>query len=623
MKTNEKLITIALSEDLMKQGDITSSAIFDKQEKATFHLFAKAQGIICGCKLFEQVMEEVDKDILVIFFVEDGSFIEKGTKVATISGAIASILTAERTALNFLAHLSGIATQTAKYVAAIKHTSATILDTRKTLPAYRKLEKYAVLCGGAKNHRQGLYDMVMIKDNHIDSAGSIQKAVTKIREKWQRQFPIEVEVRNEKELKEALACKVNRIMLDNMSIAKMQEAVKISKGAIPLEASGNITLDTVKDVAETGVDFISVGALTHSVKSFDFSLKKENNLQQKITQLKKELGNAVVLLGHHYQRPEIVAHCDFIGDSYGLAVEGILQAAKYIVFCGVRFMAEGAAILAEKAQKIILPDHKAGCPMANMITGAKAEEILIMIEKQTGAMPTPIVYMNSYADAKMICGKYEGAVCTSSNAEKILNYYFQQNKRVFFFPDQHLGVNTAYDMGLKKEQIAYIKPDKTIQHFGTLSEVKLFMYDGFCHVHQDFSIANITEAREKHPFAQIIVHPEVNNEVLNQADIFGSTEKIYNTVKNAATGTVWGIGTEINFVERLAASCPDKTIFPLFPSLCHNMAKITEEKLYATLKNIQAHIKEGKALENEITVTNIHKSLAQKSLQKMIDIVEN
>lgn len=622
MNNTTQLIKLALLEDLHENGDITSVGIFDTKEEATFNLFAKANGVICGCKLFTDVMHTVDAHIEVNFFVEDGNKIKKGDRIAIIKGHIASILTAERTALNFLAHLSGISTETSKYVEKVAKTTTKILDTRKTHPGYRKLEKYAVLCGGATNHRHGLYDMVMIKDNHIDSAGSITKAVEKIRTQWQNKFTIEVEVRNTEELEEAIACNVDRIMLDNMTLAQMIECVAINKGQIPLEASGNMNLHRVKKVAETGVDFISVGALTHSVKAFDFSLKKENFLQKKIQKLIDELRDDIVLLGHHYQRPEIVKHCDFIGDSYGLAVEGTKQKAKYIIFCGVRFMAEGAAILAGEQQKIVHPEGKAGCPMADMMTGDKAEKILLAIEKETGIMPAPVVYMNSYADSKMVCGKYNGSVCTSSNAEKILKHYFAQNKPVFFFPDQHLGANTANDLKLKPEERALIKKDMTIEYVGKPEEVKIFLYDGFCHVHQDFSIENIQNARKKYPDVQIIVHPEVSEHVLKHADLSGSTEKIYNTVANAPAGTIWGVGTEINFVERLADSYPDKTIFPILPSLCHNMAKITEEKLYNALSNLKAHIQQGKILKNEVSVAPEKRELSKKALQQMIEIVE-
>lgn len=358
------------------------------------------------------------------------------------------------------------------------------------------------------------------------------------------------------------------------------------------------------------------------MKAFDFSLRK-TNIQTEIKNLITELRNDIVILGHHYQRPEIIKYCDFIGDSYGLAVEGMKQNTKYIIFCGVRFMAEGAAILATNQQQIILPEHHAGCPMADMMTGDKAEEILLRIKEDIGKIPAPVVYMNSYADSKMICGKYEGSVCTSSNAEKILKYYFSRNMPIFFFPDQHLGRNTANAMYLKPEEIALVKEDLSIEYVDKPEYVKIFLYDGYCHVHQDFTTHNIDEFRKEYPKGKVIVHPEVNKNVLQKADLFGSTEKIYNTVYNAPAGTIWGIGTEINFVQRLANACPDKIVVPIFSSLCYNMAKITEKKLLDTLQNIKECINNKASLQNEIIVSKEYSNLSKKALQKMIDIVEN
>ncbi len=270
----KKIIKYALDEDLKHIGDITSKAIFNSEENV-FVLFSKEYGILCGSEIFRQVYESINKNIKIKFYFNDGDKISKGAKIAEISGRTAFILQGERTALNFISHLSGIASKTNQF--AQKAGSKTkILDTRKTIPGLRELQKYAVKCGGGTNHRIGLYDMIMIKDNHIDGVGSITEAVKRIRKKWKHKYKIEVETRNLKEVKEALNCNVDIIMLDNMNIETMKKAVNIINKKAFVEASGNITLDRVEEASNTGVDFISVGELTHTVKAFDFSLVKQN-----------------------------------------------------------------------------------------------------------------------------------------------------------------------------------------------------------------------------------------------------------------------------------------------------------------------------------------------------------
>ncbi len=267
---NKDLIKQALAEDLNKTGDITSQAIFE-DKKARYKLISKDRGLLCGQNYFSDVFYLVDKKCIVQFYFEDGEEIDYQDKIATVQGKIKSILTGERVALNFLSHLSGIASKTHLFV---KETSgkARIRDTRKTIPGLREAQKYAVKCGGGQNHRMGLFDMVMIKDNHIDGAGSIKNAVAKVRKKWGSKFKIEVETRNLTEVKEAIKGKVDVIMLDNMSLPEMKKAIKIIANQSLTEASGNMTIDRIRKVSEIDLDFISIGALTHSVKAFDFSL---------------------------------------------------------------------------------------------------------------------------------------------------------------------------------------------------------------------------------------------------------------------------------------------------------------------------------------------------------------
>ena len=268
----DRLIEMAFNEDLLDKGDVTSEAIFS-DEIYSFKLVAKEDGVLCGISVFSGVMDIADSTIKITEHFKDRDSISKGDIIADISGPVISILKAERTALNFLSHLSAIATKTSRFVDAAGG-KVRILDTRKTIPGYRELQKYAVRCGGGENHRMGLHDMVMIKDNHTDAAGGITNAVKRIREKWGNRFSVEVETRNIKEVEEALEAGADRIMLDNMSNEEMKEAVDFIAGRAETEASGNMTLERIKGVAETGVDYISFGELTNSIKAFDFSLKE-------------------------------------------------------------------------------------------------------------------------------------------------------------------------------------------------------------------------------------------------------------------------------------------------------------------------------------------------------------
>jgi nicotinate-nucleotide pyrophosphorylase (carboxylating) len=270
----EQLIELALEEDLDVLGDVTSRATLSPHKMIIGRITAKASGVIAGLPLVAGVYAHIDSDVAYRGYVRDGDHVSVGDPICEVSGSAISILSGERVALNFLQRLSGIATVTARFVEAVQGTHAVILDTRKTTPGWRLLEKYAVRMGGGQNHRIGLYDAVMIKDNHIDAAGSISEAVAAVRAFAPAQtLAIIVEVKNFDELREALALNVDRVLLDNMSNAHMAEAVVIAAGRVPLEASGNMTIDRVGQVAKTGVDFISVGALTHSAPALDLSMR--------------------------------------------------------------------------------------------------------------------------------------------------------------------------------------------------------------------------------------------------------------------------------------------------------------------------------------------------------------
>lgn len=271
----KKIISLALAEDIGK-GDITSLATVRKNQKSIGKFLVKENGVIAGLNIAKQVMKTVDSKIKFNILIEDGSKVKQGDIIAEVFGNARAILTAERTALNFLQRMSGIATASSIYAEAISHTKAKVIDTRKTAPGLRLLDKMAVKLGGCDNHRIGLFDMFLIKDNHIEIAGSITKAVDSCRKfmkKKKKKFFIEVETKNLKEVEEAITNKVDVIMLDNFKVEEMAEAVKLINGRCKIEASGGVNLSNIKAIAETGVDYISVGGLTHSVKALDISLE--------------------------------------------------------------------------------------------------------------------------------------------------------------------------------------------------------------------------------------------------------------------------------------------------------------------------------------------------------------
>lgn len=268
----DDLIQQAIREDI-NYIDTSVDYLIPPEQAGKARFLAKADGVLCGLPVALRVFELLDPTFQAQCFYEDGDALRKGDIIAEISGSTAMLLKGERTALNLIQHMSGIATATAQAVRLVEGTRASITDTRKTLPGLRSLQKYAVVCGGGKNHRYNLSDGAMLKDNHIDAAGGITSAITLLRKKLGHMVKIEVETRNLDEVAEALRAGAEIIMLDNMTLDMMREAVKMTDGKALLEASGGITLDTLRPVAETGVDIISIGALTHSVQAFDISMK--------------------------------------------------------------------------------------------------------------------------------------------------------------------------------------------------------------------------------------------------------------------------------------------------------------------------------------------------------------
>ena len=268
--TVERVVLAALAEDI-GAGDVTTDATIPADAVGVADLLVKEAGVVCGVRVAETTFRALDPDIRFEAIASDGDFVEPPALVARISGSERAILTGERVALNFLGRLSGIATLTRRYVDALEGTGTTVLDTRKTTPGLRELEKYAVACGGGRNHRFGLDDAVLVKDNHLRAAGSVSAAVELVRAATA--LPIEVECDTLDQVAEALAVGVDAILLDNMTLDRLREAVDLTRGRARLEASGGVTLDTIRAIAETGVDEISVGALTHSARSLDVSLE--------------------------------------------------------------------------------------------------------------------------------------------------------------------------------------------------------------------------------------------------------------------------------------------------------------------------------------------------------------
>jgi len=372
-----------------------------------------------------------------------------------------------------------------------------------------------------------------------------------------------------------------------------------------------------------------------SFSSLDYLKIPEEKIISRIKELKAQYGKRIIILGHHYQRMSIVGLSDFRGDSLELARKAAEQKdAEFIIFCGVNFMAESAAILAQPHQKVIHPEMLAGCPMADMAEFSDVDTAFKEIEEISGKNSfVPITYINSTAEIKAICGKNNGIVCTSSNAKKIMQYALEQNKsekldlhtpsapqtplsrgdfKVIFLPDRYLGSNTANTLGIPRNEIIVYTPK--IDFGGNTKEkiknAKVILWDGFCIIHKRFTVAHVKEAREKFPDAKIIVHPECIEEVVNLADANGSTGYIVKYVQEAPPGSTIVIGTEINLVMRLAKENPDKKIYPLAYSQCANMYLINPHNLCWSLEHL------GKI--NVIEVPKEIKADAKKALEKML-----
>jgi quinolinate synthase len=348
----------------------------------------------------------------------------------------------------------------------------------------------------------------------------------------------------------------------------------------------------------------------------------DDEMALRIAAAKAALGERLVILGHHYQRDEVIRFADYTGDSFKLA-NAIAKHPKadYIVFCGVHFMAESADILALPHQRVILPDLAAGCSMADMAPSDQLETCWSEL-KQLGlaGRVVPVTYINCAASIKALVGENGGTVCTSSNAAAALKWGWQQKEKILFLPDQHLGRNTAFKMGVPLDQMVVWDPNEPLGGLtrDALDKAKLILWKGHCSVHVRFTTKQIDKVRAEHPGIRVIVHPEVPFDVLQAADDFGSTEYILKTVREAAPGTAWAVGTEVHLVHRLAEEvAPAKTVVSLdqFGCLCSTMFRVSPNHLLWVLDSLV----DGEVV-NEIVVPDKEKYWAKIALDRMLSI---
>ena len=326
----------------------------------------------------------------------------------------------------------------------------------------------------------------------------------------------------------------------------------------------------------------------------EYILMSETERDERIRKIKADLGSKLVILGHHYQRDEVIRYADYRGDSLKLSqLAAQEKEAEFIVFCGVHFMAETADMLTKPEQKVILPDLGAGCPMADM---ADIEDVEMCWEILDSQYPRdreiiPVTYVNSSAEVKAFCGRHGGMTCTSSNAPKIFESLLSAGKSILFLPDEHLGRNTGLKWGLSEKDIflwdrerAWESPEAELPE----EAPKLILWNGYCNVHQKFEPQHIEEVRKKYPGIRVIVHPECSHEVVEKADLDGSTDYIIRQISESPAGSVWAVGTEINLVLRLAQENPDKKIVCLNENvcLCIMMSRISQPHLLWTLENL-------------------------------------
>jgi quinolinate synthase len=348
-----------------------------------------------------------------------------------------------------------------------------------------------------------------------------------------------------------------------------------------------------------------------------YKMMSVEEMEKRVCEIKEKFGERLFIPGHHYQKDEVIQFADATGDSLQLAQAAAKNdEAEYIVFCGVHFMAETADILTGDHQKVILPDMRAGCSMADMADIAQVERAWPILQEMFGDTILPLTYVNSTAAIKAFVGRNGGATVTSSNAKKMIEWAFAQKERIFFLPDQHLGRNTAYDLGVRLDEMAVWNPHTdSFEYEGDLQKVKVILWKGHCSVHENFTVKNIEYIRKTKPDMNIIVHPECSHEVVALSDYNGSTKYIIETIEKAPSGSKWAIGTEMNLVNRLIQQNPDKEIVSLNPYMCPclTMNRIDLPHLLWTLEWL-----EQEKIVNQITVPKEMANDAMAALERML-----
>ncbi len=352
----------------------------------------------------------------------------------------------------------------------------------------------------------------------------------------------------------------------------------------------------------------------------NYLLVPDDTLDERITAAKAKLGKDVVILCHHYQRDEVVKFADFRGDSLKLSQQAAEADAKFVVFCGVHFMAESADILRRGNQVVVLPDLSAGCSMADMADIGQVEACWSELSGVTDTKKIiPVTYMNSTAAIKSFTGENGGSACTSSNAAAVMKWAFERGEKVLFLPDEHLGRNTGYRMGIPLDEMIVWDPYEELggNSAEAIAKARVILWKGYCSVHQRFTAEQVARVRREHPGIRVIVHPECRFEVAEAADEIGSTEGIIRAIKAAAPGTQWAVGTEIHMVNRLSRELTDRKVMSLDPSVCvcTTMFRITPVHLLWALENLGA----GKIV-NQISVDERTRHFARVALDRMLSL---
>lgn len=372
---------------------------------------------------------------------------------------------------------------------------------------------------------------------------------------------------------------------------------------------GGIRLQDILDLLED-----------HSVLPKHYQSLTVFELEDRIREIKAELGEKLFIPAHHYQKDEVVQFADATGDSLQLAqLCQQNKQAETVIFCGVHFMAETADMLTDSHQKVLLPDLRAGCSLADMANIEQTERAWDIMQDTLGDTIIPLTYVNSTAAIKSFVGKHGGATVTSSNAHKVIKWALSKKKRVLFLPDQHLGRNTCYDLGIPLDKMAVWNPiQDSFEYDGNIQETQIILWKGHCSVHQNFTVENIKTLREDEPDINIIVHPECPYETVELADYAGSTSYIIKVIEDAEPGSKWAIGTEMNLVQRLAQQHPNKKIISLNPHLCPcmTMNRITLPYLLWSLESIAT-----KDYINEIIVDDQTSKYATLALERMLMLV--